>query len=111
MKTTTTKTTSKITFTRINYERTHYGKQTEGKSEVYCNGEHVGNIYSDICEETFARVYGVDIWDNEFLKPGTGAWEDYFRCGETADNSMYVVPSDPRAALGYMKRLIKEMFI
>jgi len=106
-----TKTINKITFTRIKYERSYYGKQTEGKAEVYCNGEHVGDIYSDICEETFVRIYGVYIWDNEFLKPGAGAWDDYFRCGQPADNSMYVVPSDPRAALNYMKRLIKEMFI
>lgn len=107
----TTKTTSKITFSRMTYERTYCGKPTEGRSEVYCNGKHVGTIYSDMCEEDFERVYGVYIEDNDFLKPGQSGWDDCFRCGYTAGNSTYVVPREPRAALNYLKRLIKEMFI
>jgi hypothetical protein len=106
----TTKTTSKITFSRMTYEGTYHGKPTDGISEVYCNGEHVGTIQSYMCEEDFVRVYGIEIWDNEYLKPGESGWDDYWRCGEHRYGD-YFVPREPRAALNHLKKEIEALFI
>ena len=102
--------TNKVTFSRMVYDRTYHGKPTEGRSEIYCNGEPVGTIYSDMCEETFVRCYGVIVYENEHLKPGCGGWDDIWRCGEGGCNSTYVVPREPRAALALLKKEIKAMF-